>query len=178
MNAYTHAFSHAYARAFATRPHPHRTPLPSGRTVEGTTIADIAKRFRGVHGQRYGRLIAPNEGLDCIGLIERVAEAIGNPLSLDRDWGEHGADLDIPALREIRLDMATPGDILTFDFTQAPRGRRLKHQLAILSYGRSALAPDAQAVCVPHAVDVCWLAPLWGRHLTGAYRFRVREDHR
>ncbi len=168
----------AFTQAFATRPHPHRTPLPRGRAIDGATIADIAKRFRGVHGERHGRLLTPGEGLDCIGLVERVAQAIGETVRLDRDWCEHGADLDSPSLVPLRLDLATPGDLLVFDFTQAPRGRRLKHQLAILSYGRSALSPDAQAVCVPHAVDVCWLAPLWSRHLTGAYRFRARRGGR
>ncbi len=136
------------------------------RTVTGTQIADIAKRFIGVHGERYGRMATPDEGLDSIGLIEAVAEHIGDPLRLDRDWPAHGGDL---RLLEIPLAEATPGDVLHFDFSRAARGQGLGHQLAIL-------VSDTRIVCVPHAVRLCWLDGLWRDHLVRAWRFTVRRD--
>jgi len=143
------------------------------RTSTGARIADIAKRFTGVHGERHGRMTTPDEGLDCIGLIEAVAERIGQPLSLDLDWPEHGGDLN---LLEIPPGEATPGDVLEFDFTHGPRARSLGHQLAVLTHGASAQAKDAQIVCVPHAVRICWLDGLWRDHLVRAWRFGVRRD--
>ncbi len=157
MNDLTHAFT------------PTWSPQ---RTFTGARIADIAKRFVGVHGERHGRMATPSEGLDTVGLIEAVAERIGDPLSLDRDWNQHGADL---RLTEIPIAEATPGDVLQFDFSEARRGRALGHQLAILSHGASASAKDAQIVCVPHAVRICWLDGLWRDHLTHAWRFQARR---
>ena len=134
-------------------------------TFTGARIADIAKRFIGVHGERYGRMATPGEGLDTVGLIEVVAERLGDPLSLDRDWSDHGGDL---RLLEIPIAEATPGDVLQFDFSQAKRGQSLGHQLAILT-------SDRQIVCVPHAVRLCWLDGLWRDHLTRAWRFTARR---
>ena len=157
MNDLTHAF----------------IPWAMRRTFTGARIADIAKRFIGVHGERYGRMTVPSEGLDAVGLIEAVAERLGDPLSLDRDWGDHGGDL---RLSEIPIAEATPGDVLEFDFSEARRGRSLGHQLAILTHGASAEAKDAQIVCVPHAVRLCWLDGLWRDHLTRAWRFNARRE--
>ena len=156
MNDLTHAF----------------TTWPTRRAFTGARIADIAKRFIGVHGERYGRMATPDEGLDTVGLIEAVAERLGDPLSLDRDWSDHGGDL---RLTEIAIAEATPGDVLEFDFSEAGRGRSLGHQLAILTHGQSTLAKDAQIVCVPHAVRLCWLDGLWRDHLTRAWRFNARH---
>lgn len=156
MNDLTHAF----------------TTWSLRRTFTGARIADIAKRFIGVHGERYGRMTTPNEGLDTVGLIEVVAERLGDPLSLDRDWSAHGGDL---RLLEIPLAEATPGDVLEFDFTHAKRGQGLGHQLAVLTHGTSVLAKDAQIVCVPHAVRLCWLDGCWRDHLVRAWRFQARR---
>lgn len=161
MNDLTHAFTTQRPRHIFT----------------GARIADIAKRFIGVHGERYGRMTTPNEGLDTVGLIEAVAERLGDPLSLDRDWSAHGGDL---RLLEIPLAEATPGDVLEFDFTDAKRGQSLGHQLAVMTHGTSALsrdvlAKDAQIVCVPHAVRLCWLDGFWRDHLTRAWRFNARR---
>ncbi len=157
MNDLTHAF----------------TAWSAQGTFTGARIADIAKRFAGVHGERYGRMTAPDEGLDTVGLIEAVAGRLGQPLNLDRDWSAHGGELN---LLEIPAEDATPGDVLEFDFSQGPRARSLGHQLAILSLGASVLAKDAQIVCVPHAVRICWLDGLWRDHLVRAWRFSVRHD--
>jgi len=157
MNDLTHAF----------------TTWSPARAVSGARIADIAKRFNGVHGERHGRMTTPDEGLDTIGLIEAVAGRIGQPLGLDRDWSVHGGGLD---LGQIPVEAATPGDILEFDFTRAPRGRSLGHQLAVLTHGATAQAKDAQIVCVPHAVRICWLDGLWRDHMVRAWRFGVRHD--
>ena len=158
MNDLTHAF----------------TPLWSQkRTFTGARIADIAKRFIGVHGEIHGRMTTPDEGLDTTGLIEAVAERLGEPLTLDRDWSLHGGELN---LLEIPVEDATPGDVLEFDFSDARRGRVLGHQLAILTFGTTALARDAQIVCVPHAVRICWLDGLWRDHLTRAWRFNARRE--
>ena len=156
MNDLTHAF----------------TTWSPQRTFTGARIADIAKRFIGIHGERYGRMSSPDEGIDTVGLIEAVAERLGDPLSLDRDWSLHGGDL---RLLEIPIAEATPGDVLHFDFSQAKRGQSLGHQLAILTHGTSALARDAQIVCVPHAVRLCWLDGLWRDHLVRAWRFNARR---
>ena len=158
MNDLTHAFTPSWT---------------ARRTVTGAHIADIAKRFTGVHGERHGRMTTPDEGLDTVGLIAAVADRLGEPLGLDRDWPEHGGELH---LRDIPIDATTPGDVLEFDFTQAQRGRALGHQLAILTYGASARAKDAQIVCVPHAVRICWLDGLWRDHLKRAWRFQARRD--
>jgi hypothetical protein len=157
MNDLTHAF----------------TPWSQQRTFTGARIADIAKRFAGVHGERYGRTATPDEGLDTVGLIQAVAERLGQPLDLDRDWSQHGGE---PNLLEIPFAEATPGDVLEFDFTHGPRARSLGHQLAILTHGASAAAKDAQIVCVPHAVRICWLDGLWHDHLVRAWRFGLRHD--
>ncbi len=149
------------------------TPWAARRTFTGARITDIAKRFTGVHGERYGRMATPDEGLDTIGLIEAVAERLGEPLNLDRDWSLHGGELN---LLEIPVEEATPGDVLEFDFSNARRGRALGHQLAVLSFGTTALARDAQIVCVPHAVRICWLDGLWRDHLTRAWRFKARRE--
>jgi len=149
------------------------TAWPPQKTFTGMRIADIAKRYIGVHGERHGRMSLPDEGLDTVGLVEAVAERLGDPLSLDRDWPSHGGDLN---LTEIPVAEATPGDVLEFDFCAARRGRSLGHQLAILSHGASALAKDAQIVCVPHAVRICWLDGLWRDHLTRAWRFKARRE--
>lgn len=146
MNDLTHAF--------LTRP-----------TVTGTRIAEIAKRFIGVHGERYGRMATPDEGLDTVGLIEAVAERIGEPFSLDRDWPQYGGDLRLPP---VALKAASPGDVLEFDFSQAKCGRTLGHQLAILT-------GEAHIICVPHAVRLCWLDGLWRDHLVRAWRFKARR---
>lgn len=137
-------------------------------TFTGAEIAGIARRFRGIHGERHGRMSTPGEGLDTVGLVEKVAAHLGQPFNLDRDWPDHGGELPLP---EIPPEAATPGDILEFDFSQAGRGRALGHQLAILTHGASALAKDARIVCVPHAVRLCWLDGLWRDHLTRAWRF-------
>ena len=158
MNDLTHAFSPSWA---------------ARRTFTGARIADIAKRFIGVHGERHGRMSTPDEGLDTVGLIEAVAERLGEPLGLDRDWSFHGGELN---LLEIPVEDATPGDVLEFDFTEARRGQALRHQLAILTFGQSALAKDAQIVCVPHAVRICWLDGLWRDHFRRAWRFNVRRE--
>ena len=142
------------------------------RTFTGPRIADIAKRFTGVHGERYGRMTTPGEGLDTVGLIAAVAERLDTPFTLDRDWSDHGGELP---LLEIPPETATPGDVLEFDFSPGNRGRALGHQLGILTHGTSALARDAQIVGVPHAVRVCWLDGLWRDHLTRAWRFPVRR---
>jgi len=158
MNDLTHAFNPFWAMR---------------RTFTGARIADIAKRFIGVHGEHYGRMTPPDEGLDTTGLIEAVAERLGEPLTLYRDWFVHGGELN---LLEIPVEDATPGDVLEFDFTEARRGRALGYQLVILSFGQSALAKDAQIVCVPHAVRICWLDGLWRDHLRRAWRFNARRE--
>ena len=63
MNDLIHAFTPAW---------------PVGRTFTGARIADIAKRFIGVHGERHGRMTIPDEGLDTVGLIEAVAERLAS----------------------------------------------------------------------------------------------------
>ncbi len=158
MNDLTHAFTSSWSPK---------------RPFTGARITDIAKRFTGIHGELHGRLRTPDEGLDTVGLIAAVAERLGEPLNLDRDWSLHGGELP---LLEIPVEDATPGDVLEFDFSDARRGQTLRHQLAVLSFGTSALAKDAQIVCVPHAVRICWLDGLWRDHLTRAWRFNARRE--
>jgi hypothetical protein len=138
------------------------------RTVTGAEIADTARRFCGIHGQRHGRMTTPGEGLDTVGLIEAVAGCIGQRFHLDRDWPVRGGDLP---LLEIPPEGATPGDVLEFDFSRAKGGRALGHQLAVLVHGASVLSKDARIVGVPHAVRLCWLDGLWRAHLVRAWRF-------
>lgn len=126
-----------------------------------------AMSLRGVHGERYGRMAEKNEGLDCVGLVERVAAMIGAPVTIDRDFQESGGDLP---LVEIPVHLAAPGDVLVFDMGSGSRVFR-RFQLGVLSNGDTT-NPRAKFVGMPHAVAEVWLnAGPWKMALTRAYRF-------
>jgi hypothetical protein len=127
---------------------------------------EAALSFCGLHGQRYGRAMAHDEGMDCIGLIERVSAAVGAPVSIDRDWQDNGGDLP---MMQIPMELAEPGDVLVFDLGNTRAFRRF--QLGVLISGKTT-DREAQFVGVPHAVSTVWLAaPLWAVNLIKVYRF-------
>ena len=130
---------------------------------------DAAISLRGVHGERYGRMVEPNEGLDCVGLVERVAAIIGATVSIDPDWQTKGGDL--PML-PVPVNQGQPGDVLVFDMGAGNTAFR-RFQLGILRQGNVS-DPRALFVGVPHAVAEVWLnAGPWKTSLIGAYRFIV-----
>lgn len=138
-------------------------------TQVNETAVDFAISLCGVHGERYGRMATKNEGLDCVGLIERVATLVGSPISICRDWQSHGGELP---LVEIPVHLAEPGDVLVFDMGAGNRAFR-RFQLGVLIRGGTT-DDRAQFVGVPHAVAPVWLnAGPWKTALIKAYRFGV-----
>jgi len=135
--------------------------------VNGKAV-EAALSLCGLHGQLYGRALVHNEGLDCVGLIERVSAAIGAAVSIDRNWQDNGGDLP---MTQIPMELAEPGDVLVFDLGNCRAFRR--YQLGILTQGKTT-DREAQFVGVAPSVSTLWLAaPLWAVNLIRVYRLAL-----
>jgi cell wall-associated NlpC family hydrolase len=124
-------------------------------------IVDTARKYLGVRYKHQGR----NEfGLDCLGLVVRVAHDLGLSDEDSNDYGRVPDGRRLMREMDARLDpvqTAQPGDVLLMRFEQNPQ------HLAIVT-DRGIIHSYAQVrQVVEHRLDAAWSA-----RVVRSYSFR------
>lgn len=123
-------------------------------------IVDAARRYLGVRYRHQGRSLA---GMDCAGLIVRVAQDLGIKAI---DMEGYGRTPDGNALKETLGSQAIPvrfhhrGDILLMRFDSDPQ-----HLAIVTEYGMIHSYAGARKV-VEHRID-----EQWAKRIVAAYAF-------
>jgi cell wall-associated NlpC family hydrolase len=148
--------------------------LITGGTIAGAHVVACARRFLGTPFVHQGRL--GGVGLDCIGLLQAVAQGCG---IAHEDFAEYsrrpdGEDLErriAKHCRRVQLAEARPGDILVFWIKEKLRGRvRPPHHVGIRTDVGIIHTHGLTGVrrVVEHSLDT-----FWTERILSAWRLRA-----
>lgn len=128
------------------------------------TKQDVINQARKYLGVRYKHQGRTEFGLDCLGLLVKVAHDLGISKADSNDYGRVPDGRKMMRQLEEHLDITTspePGDILLFRFQGEPRHLAIKTDIGMIhSYAE-------QKKVVEHRMD-----EVWKSRLVRAYRIR------
>lgn len=132
-----------------------------------TTRADVVATARGYLGVRWhhqGRSVA---GMDCAGLVVRVAHDLGLSDFDSADYGRLPLGQKMREIMDANMDRVTayqPGDVLLMRFETEPQ-----HLAIVTDYGIIHALAQSRKV-VEHRLD-----DVWASRIVAAYKFRGIE---
>jgi cell wall-associated NlpC family hydrolase len=117
------------------------------------TKQDVVNQARKYLGVRYKHQGRTEFGLDCLGLLVKVARDLGISKADSNDYGRMPDGRKMMRQLEEHLDITTepePGDILLFRFQGEPRHLAIKTDIGMIhSYAE-------QKKVVEHRMDEVW----------------------
>jgi NlpC/P60 family putative phage cell wall peptidase len=138
-------------------------PIPTARTE----IVALARECLGTPFRHQGRL--PGVGMDCVGIVIYVWNAIGLPAYEKADYGRNpnpsrmGSEIG-KMLKRISIHQAGPGDIVYMAWGKFPQHLAILTEIGIIHSYQTA------GKVVEHPLDAFWRA-----RIHSAYRFPCVE---
>jgi cell wall-associated NlpC family hydrolase len=132
--------------------------------VTRNDVVRVARYYTGTRWHHQGRSVA---GVDCAGLVVRVAHDLGLSDFDSADYGRLPLGQKMRAIMDAHMDRVTdyqPGDVLLMRFEAEPQ-----HLAIVTDYGIIHALAQARKV-VEHGLNDVWIS-----RIVAAYKFRGIE---